>query len=223
LSFTANYFFSKAFSDDTGSRGAYNWKIEKAQQVDPSHNVNVLLVYALPFGKGRRWASSGNALQRVVGGWQVSSITTYRSGTLFGTIGAACNTPQAGSCYADYNPAFSGPVRINGNYGSGDVRSAVYLDINAFKSPAPYTYGTTPRNGVFGLRGPSNSNENVSLRKEFAIRESWKLAIVADALNVFNWVRFSVPNLTITNTSFGKITGVANSPRVVQFSMRLTL
>jgi hypothetical protein len=223
LSFTANYFFSKAFSDDTGSRSAYNWKIEKAQQVDPSHNVNVLLVYALPFGKGRRWASSGNALQRVVGGWQVSSITTYRSGTLFGTIGAACNTPQAGSCYADYNTAFSGPVRINGNYGSGDVRSAVYLDINAFKSPAPYTYGTTPRNGAFGLRGPSNSNENVSLRKEFTIRESWKLAVVADALNVFNWVRFSVPNLNITNTSFGKITGVANSPRVVQFSMRLTL
>jgi hypothetical protein len=223
LTFNSNYFFSKAFSDDTGSRSAYNWKIEKAQQTDPSHNVNVLLLYSLPLGTGQRWAHGSKVVDAVVGHWQVSSITTYRSGTLFGTIGASCNTPSAGSCYADYNSAFSGPVRINGAYGSGDVRSAVYLDINAFKNPAAFTYGTTPRTGVFGLRGPSNSNENVSLRREFAIHESWKLTFVADALNVFNWVRFGMPNLSITSTSFGKITGVSNSPRVVQLTMRLTM
>ena len=223
LSFTANYFFAKAFSDDTGSRSAYNWKIEKAQQTDASHNVNVLLVYALPFGKGHKWAGARRTADLLAGGWQASSITTYRSGTLFGTIGASCNTPSAGSCYADYNPSFTGPVRINGDYGSGDVRSTTYLDVNAFKNPAPYTYGTTPRTGVFGLRGPSNSNENLSLRKEFALHENWKLAFVADALNVFNWVRFGLPSVTITNTSFGKITSVSNSPRVVQFSLRLTM
>jgi hypothetical protein len=225
LSFTANYFFAKSFSDDTGTRSAYNWATEKAQQVDPSHNLNVLLVYAMPFGKGRKWGASAiKPVQMFAGGWTISSISTYRSGTLFGTIAAACNTPNAGSCYADYTPSFNGPVRINGDYGHGDVRSATYLDINAFRSPASYTYGTTPRTGAFGLRGPSNSNESISLRKEFPLHESWRLSFVADALNVFNWVRFAVPNLTITNTtSFGKITAVANSPRVVQFSLRLTM
>jgi hypothetical protein len=222
LTFNANYFFSKAFSDDTGSRSAYNWGIEKAQQVDPSHNLNVLLLYALPFGKGQRLLAGNKVVEAITSHWQISSITTYRSGALFGTIGASCNTPSAGSCYADYNPNFSGPVRINGGYGSGDVRSAVYLDVNAFKSPAAYTYGTTPRNGAYNLRGPSNSNENVSLRREFVIREGWKISLVADALNVFNWVRFGMPNLTITNTSFGKITGVLNSPRVVQFTARFS-
>lgn len=223
LTVNANYFFSKAFSDDTGSRSAYNWKIEKAQQTDPSHTVNVLLLYALPFGKGQRWASGSKAADLLAGHWQISSVTTYRSGTLFGTIGATCNTPNAGSCYADYNAAFNGPVRINGDYGSGDVRSAVYLDANAFKVPAAFTYGTTPRTGAYNLRGPSNSNENVSLRRDFPIQETWKLTFVADALNVFNWVRFGMPNLTITNSSFGKITGVSNSPRVVQLSLRLTM
>jgi hypothetical protein len=63
----------------------------------------------------------------------------------------------------------------------------------------------------------------VSLRKEFALHENWKLAFVADALNIFNWVRFGLPNRNITNTNFGKITSVANSPRVVQFSLRLNL
>jgi hypothetical protein len=164
---------------------------------------------------------SNKAADLLAGHWQISSITTYRSGALFGTIGATCNTPNAGSCYADYNPAFSGPVRINGAYGSGDVRSAVYLDVNAFKGPAAFTYGTTPRNGAYNLRGPSNSNENVSLRRDLSIHESWKLTFVAEALNVFNWVRFAIPNLTIiiTNSNFGKITGVANSPWVVQLSL----
>lgn len=223
LNLNSNYFFSKAFSDDSGSRSAYYWKNEKAQQTDPSHVVNVLMVYSLPFGKGQRWADGGRVADALAGHWQISSITTYRSGALFGTIGATCNTPNAGSCYADYNPSFTGPVRINGDYGSGDVRSAVYLDVNTFKVPAAFTYGTTPRTGAYNLRGPSNSNESLSLRRDFPIHETWKLTFVADALNAFNLVRFGMPNLTITNTSFGKITGVANSPRVVQLSLRLTM
>jgi len=101
--------------------------------------VNVLLVYALPFGKGQHLLAGNKVVEAFVSHWQISSITTYRSGALFGTIAASYNTPSAGSCYADYNPNLSGPVRINGAYGSGDVRSAVYLDINAFRNPAALT------------------------------------------------------------------------------------
>lgn len=221
LVFNSNYVWSKSFSDDTGSRSAYNWKIEKAQQVDPANAINVLLVYTLPFNNGQHLQGVHRAVGMLISNWQLSGITTYRSGTLFGTIGAACNTPNAGSCYASYNPAFNGPVRIGGDYGSGDVKgSAVYLDKNAFVSPATFTYGDTPRTGAFGLRGPSNSNESISLRRDFAIREKWKFSLQADALNAFNWVRFAMPNLVITNSNFGKITGVANSPRVVQLVAR---
>jgi hypothetical protein len=217
LVLNSNYVWSKAFGDDTGSRSAYNWKTEKAQQIDPANTINVLLVYSLPFGKGQSLASGNRAVDLITGGWQLSGITTYRSGQLIGTIAANCNTPNAGSCYADYNANFTGPVRIGGNYGTGDVKgSAVYLDKNAFVSPAPFTYGNTPRNGAYGIRGPSNSNQSVTLKREFAIRENWKLSLQADALNVFNWVRFANPNINITNANFGKITAVANSPRVVQ-------
>ena len=220
LVFNSNYVWSKAFSDDAGSRGAYNWKTEKAQQIDPAHTVNVLMVYTLPFGKGQHFDPVNPVLRKVVGNWQISSITTYRSGQLFGIFTTNCNTPNAGSCYASYNRAFDGPVHIGGDYGSGDVRSAVYLDRNAFIQPAPFTYGDTPRTGAYGLRGHSNSNESVSLKRDFVVREGWKLALQADALNVFNWVQFANPNIATNNANFGKITGVANTPRVLQLVAR---
>jgi hypothetical protein len=210
LVFNSNYTWAKAFGDDMGSRSAYNWGIEKAQQVDPAHTVNALFVYTLPF-KGK-----------IAGGWHLSGITTYRSGALFGTIAASCNLPNAGGCYADYNRGFNGPLRIGGAYGSGDVRTAAYVDRNAFANPAAFTYGDTPRTGAFGLRGPSNSNQSASLKREFVVREGVKLALQADAFNVFNWVRFAAPNLNITNANFGKITAVANSPRAVQFNARIS-
>ena len=154
--------------------------------------------------------------------WRLSSISTYRSGILFASILASCNLPNAGSCYADYNPAFSGDVRIHGNYGSGDVRTTSYVNKSAFASPAAFNYGTTPRTGAYGLRGPRNSNQSLSLKREFIVRERWKLAIQADALNLFNWVRFSNPNLTVTSANFGQITAISNSPRVVQFNARFS-
>jgi hypothetical protein len=222
LVLNSNYVFSKAFSDDTGSRSAYNWRTEKAQQVDPLHTLNVLLVYSMPFGKGQKFTSSNRFVQGLVSDWKISSISTYRSGTLLNSILASCNLPNAGSCYADYNPAFSGDVRINGNYGEGDVRTVSYLNKSAFASPAAFNYGTTPRTGAYGLRGPSSSNESLSLKREFAIRERYKFGIQADALNLFNWVRFANPNLTVTSANFGQITAISNTPRVVQLNARFS-
>jgi hypothetical protein len=191
----------------------------------PAHILNLLAVYDLPFGKGKRFANRNRLLAQVAGGWQLSSITTYRSGTPIGTIGAACNLPFAGGCYANYNPAFSGPVRINGGYGSGNLiggNAATFLDVKAFVSPAAYTYGNTPRTGVFGLTLPSGYQEDVSVKRIFKLRERLNLGFQADAINVFNFVNFGGPNTSITSAAFGRITSQADSPRVLQLSARLS-
>ena len=210
LVFNSNYTFAKAFGDDAGARSAYNWKTEKAQQVDPTHVSNALFVYSVPFK------------QKLIANWHLSGITTYRSGQLFGTITANCLLPNAGGCYADYTPGFTGALRINGDYGSGNVRGTSYVERSAFANPAAFNYGNTPRTGAFGLRGPSNSNQSLSLKREFVLHEGIKFSLQADAFNVFNWVRFASPNLNITNANFGRITGVANSPRAVQLNARIS-
>ncbi len=214
-----NYTFSKQFDDTSGSRSAYNWVTEKAVGVnDQAHIWNAMFVYELPFGK-----DSHPALRSVVGGWRVSGITTFRTGQPLGTMAAACNLVNAGNCYADYNGSFSGPVRINGDYGSGDIRGAqpAFLDRNAFTSPAPFTYGNTPRTLAFGLRQTYAFNQDISLRRDFKIRENWRFGIQADAFNLFNNVRFGGIGTNITNANFGRISNQANTPRVVQFNARV--
>jgi len=235
LTFNFNYTYAKAF-DDTGSntivaqtfapmRSAYNWKTEKALSQLPPHALNFLFAYDLPFGKGKKFATSRNIVDALVGNWQLSGITMYRAGVPIGTIGAACNLPNAGTCYANYNPGFQGPVRINGDYGSGDLLGSnppAFLDKSAFASPASFTYGNTPRSAAFGIYNPGTFGQDVSLRRIFPIHESVKLTFQADAFNVFNQVMFGAPATNITSANFGKITSQSNGPRSLQLSARVT-
>jgi hypothetical protein len=233
LTFHFNYTYAKAF-DDTASnpvtgqtatqRSAYSWTIEKARTQIPAHVLNLFAVYRLPFGKGGNFSTHSRFADAIVSGWQVSSIVTYRSGTPIGTIGAACTLPFAGGCYANYNPSFQGPVRINGGYGSGDLLGSnppAFLDKTAFLSPAAYTYGDTPRTGAYGIYNPGSYGFDANVRREFAIRESVKFIFQADAINALNLVTFSAPSTNITSSNFGRITGQSNTPRLLQLSGRI--
>jgi hypothetical protein len=233
LTFNFNYVFARAF-DDTAANpitaqsftlgSAYNWKNQKALSLLPAHTVNLLAVYQLPFGKGRTFVNS-DWLSALIGNWQLSGVVTYRSGLPIGTIGAACNLPNAGGCYANYAPGFSGPVRINGGWGSGNLiggTTTTFLDRNAFVSPAAFTYGNTPRTNVYNIENPGSYGQDLSVRREFPIRESLKLAVQADAFNAFNVVTFAPPSTNITSSNFGKISSQSNNPRTFQLSARIS-
>src|SRR5438876_9163514 len=163
LTVSFNYTFSRT-EDNLAARTGYNFDQDWSVGVnDQPHVWNAIVVYNVPFGAEGKPGSGNPVVQAIVKGWQVSGITQFRSGRPLGSIGAACNLPSAGTCYADFNPAFTGQVRISGNYGDGDVLGAnppSYIDRVAFQSPAAYTYGNTPRTLAFGLRGPSYFNQD---------------------------------------------------------------
>jgi hypothetical protein len=48
--------------------------------VDVPHRFVSSAIVALPFGKGQRFANTGGVLNQVIGGWQLSTITTIQSG-----------------------------------------------------------------------------------------------------------------------------------------------
>jgi hypothetical protein len=223
LTVSFNYTYSRT-KDNLAARTGYNFDQEWAVGVnDQPHVWNAMVVYDLPFGSEGRAGSGNTVVRAIVRDWQISSITQFRSGRPLGVIGAACNLPNAGTCYADFNPNFSGPVRINGDYGDGDVLSSTpptYIDRNAFQSPAAFTYGNTPRTLAHDLRNPSFFNQDLSIRRDFRISRA-RLVFGVDVFNVFNNVVFGGIQTNITNANFGRVSSQTNTPRVGQLKLRI--
>jgi hypothetical protein len=181
--------------------------------------------YQLPFGAGHK-LNPGSAVPRaLVSGWTVSGIVSFTTGSPLALAGTACTSGGIlGTCIPNYNPSFNGNIRINGNYGDGNVLGSSptsYLDRTAFVAPAAYTVGNLPRSGVYGLNAPFNSSIDLDVRREFKIHENIKLAFQADAFNVNNTVRFGAPGLNPDQASFGTVTTQANQPRKLQLNARI--
>lgn len=234
LQFLISYTGSKEI-DDAGSnlggffgasgRTAYNNKLAKAVGgQDIPKQLVISYVYQLPFGSGRHFAPSNKVLSALVSGWQFSGIQSYVQGTPLGSVGANCNLPYSGICYANFNPNFSGPVRINGSYGSGNLLGSTppkFLNVNAFQEPAPYTFGNTPRTLAYNLRNTPTYEEDFSLRRSIKFRENLSLDISFDAFNAFNRTRFCAPSQAINSSAFGQVGGQCNSPRQAQVDAKL--
>jgi hypothetical protein len=235
LTFNTNYTWSKTISDAltlTQGRTAYFWESEKTHgESDRRHVLNAMVVYDLPFGAGRQFNSQNPIARALISGWRLSSITRIMSGLPYRIVGASCTLPNAGGCRASYNPNFTGDLRINGDWGSGDLLGArpQFLDPRAFTNPAPYTYGNTPGAGAYGLYDPAFWNEDLGVARQFRITERVHLDLRGEAFNVTNSVIFSGPaspanatSLDINNANFGRIVGQQNSPRSIQLALKLT-
>ena len=102
------------------------------------------------------------------------------------------------------------------------MATTAYLNKTAFVDPANYTWGSIPRSAPLGLFAPHNAELDISVRREFPIRERVRLAFQADAFNINNAVHFAAPGTGIDSASFGIFSSMANQPRKLQFSARLS-
>ena len=89
LSFLVAYTWSKTltdaesqFSEFSGfTADPYNRKAEKSYSLnDYPHNLVVNWLYELPFGPGKKFATAGGAVGKIVGGWKIGGIQQYQSG-----------------------------------------------------------------------------------------------------------------------------------------------
>jgi hypothetical protein len=224
LSVMFNYTYSKELDDLVGVRDPNKDFLEKGPgTIDHPTVVAATAVYQLPFGKGHRL--SAGVLSPVVSHWQLSALFTYQGGAPLSITGTCTGGGIIdASCYPNYAPGFSGSVWQNGTIGSGgaNVSSTVYLNKAAFVDPPAYMEGNIPRAAPYGLFAPHNADVDVSVRREFPIMEKVRLVFQADAFNVNNAVHFAAPGLGIDSTSFGIVSSMANSPRKLQFSARVT-
>ena len=229
LTFMVNYAFSKELDDLVSNlRDPTKLFLEKAPgTIDHKNVASATLVFQLPFGAGHKLDAGNAAVNSIIGHWQVSGLFTYASGAPM-TITGTCTGGGIidAACYPNYTAAFGsgGEVWQNGAPGSNgaNIATTSYLNKAAFADPAAYTAGDIARSAALGLFAPHNADLDVSLRREFPVREQVKLSIQADAFNVNNSVHFAAPGLGIDSASFGIFSSMANQPRKLQFSARLS-
>jgi outer membrane receptor protein involved in Fe transport len=225
LSVMFNYAYSKELDDLVGVRDPNKDFLEKGPgTIDHPSVASATFVYQLPFGPGAHKLSAG-VLNPVVSNWQISGLFTYQGGAPLSITGTCTGGGIIdASCYPNYAAGFSGSVWQNGAIGSGgaNVASTVYLNKTAFVDPAAYTAGNIARSAPYGLFAPHNADVDVSVRREFPVRERIRLLFQADAFNVNNAVHFAAPGLAIDSSSFGIVSSMANSPRKLQFGARLS-
>jgi hypothetical protein len=223
LTFMFNYAYSKELDDLVGVRDPNKDFLEKGPgTIDHPTVVSATFVYQLPFGTGKL-KSNFQPLNAAISHWQFSGIFTYAGGAPMSITGTCTGGGIIdASCYPNYAPGFSGSVWQNGTPGTGNITTTSYLNKAAFVDPAAYTVGDIARSAPLGLFAPHNADVDITVRREFVMRERIRLAFQADAFNVNNAVHFAAPGLGIDSATFGIFTAMANSPRKLQFSARLS-
>ena len=71
------------------------------------------------------------------------------------------------------------------------------------------------------LRADKVQQIDFSIIKGFAITESLKLTYRCEFFNSTNRAIFNAPDLVPTSSTFGRISGQANTPRRIQMALRL--
>jgi len=234
MQFSANYTWSKAVgmaaNNDSGLREnapAY-WSLNRAVlNYDRTQNLQLQGMYELPFGKGKRWLSSGGLGTKLAGGWRLNSIASFMTGLPFFVTasGSSLNMPGSTQRADLVNP----DVQIFGNVNN-------YFDPLAFKPVTDVRFGNL---GFNSLRGPGVVNMDLSVSRDFPITERFKAQFRFESSNFTNTPHFNLPGTNVSNlvlnpdgtvknlAGFTQITQTQNlgrdfDERRIQFGLRIT-
>jgi hypothetical protein len=233
LSFDVAYTWSHSLDDssdryDSNFVNAYNLGLTRASSnFDQRHLLNVGYVYDLPF-----FTNNGLA-HTLFGGWQLSGLTTFQTGTPFsvgdGLFNAGVGNGTGAGSYLDQ---IGNPNAIpNLTSSPAGVAGPLLFNPGAYAAPQGLSFGTVGRNS---LNNPQRTNFDVGLFKHFAFTEARGIEFRAEGFNVFNhtqWngvyggtscfgANFSAGDASCyDNNNFLRPAG-AHNPRILQLGMK---
>ena len=159
------------------------------------------------------------AVRAIFGGWQLNGIATHNSGTPFTVSDSANVALQANSPPISGFPA-SRPDLV-GDPNSGPRTPEEWLSRSAFRRLNLQTeagqFGNAGRNIA---RGPSYTNVDMSLVRDFQLPGEARLQFRAEVFNVANHPNFGLPVADLNSANFGRIFSAA-APRLLQFGVKL--
>ena len=158
----------------------------------------------------------------VLNGWQVSGITSFVSGAPLGvsyslvTARDTTGTPDLGARIV---------VTANPVLPKGERTFDRNFRTDAFAPPASGSIGNAAKTVI---RGPGGNNFDLTIVKNFPIREPLRLQFRCEMYNAFNHTQFTTLNTAArfdaqgrqVNSTFGAFTA-AGAPRYIQMALRL--
>ena len=244
LTLSASYTFSHSI-DNSSDRGdalfvdPTNPSVSSASSnFDIRHAFTLSYVYALPFFK------APGMTHTLLGGWQVSGITTALSGAPFTfTNGGNGNYPDsAGLANGISSGVLSFPMVVGNPTAITQAQKAAYTGANgvfgvlafnpdAYALPVGLTYGDSGRNAQ---RLPGRLNFDFGLFKSFPIKERYAFELRWENFNVFNHTQLSGLNGSTSSSGTGLndslgcygcissayVLNQAHNPRIMQFGLR---
>ena len=228
LQLLATFTWSKSIDDSSQADDNVTWAGSFSSLQDPNkpqlerslstfdipYVIQFSYSYDLPFGRGRaffgsmpRWAEA------IIGGWKTNGIWRIADGRpLAFTVADGNPLPT----YGTQRPNLVGKPKRN--HGSDWVDN-YFVDNSVFQRPDDFTLGDAPR-ALGSVRTPWSFTTNLSLGKQFKLREEMNLEIRLEAKNAFNHPVFSAPDTVVDDQSFGQITQTSVGPRELQLGFK---
>jgi len=194
LSLLASYTLAHSIDDAEGDEGTFggppasnaaqddnNLKAERSRSyTDARHRLAVSYVWELPFGKGKPLLNRGGFINQVLGGWELSGVTSFQSGFPF-TVNA-----QDFSNTGSFSPR---PDRICSGVGPKSINN--WFNTSCFTTTAQQASEAAghPRFGDSGrniLDGPGLFDWDLGLLKPFQLGERLKFQFRSEFYNAFN-------------------------------------
>jgi hypothetical protein len=211
LFLSGNYTLAKCVSDQVDYVMA-NGQVDLVKPGDPSydrgscgstdqrHVANLSAVYQIP-------GASRGILGALTNNWQVSTIIAARSGVHFS---ATTGVDNALSGQANQRP----DQAMDNVYLKDGYR---WLNPNAFRAPAPGTYGNL---AVNSLVGPRYFNVDMGLVRSFSAGGQKQFQFRAEVFNLLNRTHLDLPVSVLNSPTFGLITNTAADARIVQVAVK---
>lgn len=183
---------------------------------------NGYVIYDLPFGRGRKFASGvSKAVDEVIGGWRLTSSFVFHTG-FAQTIFANADTSGTGGFSTRADCVKGAPSRVPMTF-DPITHGVHFLNPAAVTTPAAGTFGNC---AVGAFDGPGYKSADLSLAKNFIVTEKSSLEFRVDAVNftntpIFNFGQEFSGQHTATASNYGEIF-TSQGERNIQLGLKYT-
>ena len=182
---------------------------------DVRHRFSLSFSYELPFGPGRRHASSGWPSE-VFGDWQIAGIVSLQTGQPF-TVVFLPVVDNSNTGRGALGFGFNDRPDVMGDPSLSDPSANAWFNTAAFTPPPFGSFGNAGRNI---LEGPAFKTFDLALHKQVRLGDVMRLQVRFEAFNLLNHVNLGLPDNFFGSPTFGQITS-AGAARRLQLGLKL--